>query len=298
MTITGLENNYYLSGNDIWIGVGNFTEPVSILEITAKNLTTGVLLPLFRLSASPTNDFNFNISQIIRALFPEPNHISNNNLQNFQIDFKAIFTATETPDEVQSLIRFFVRGGRNKNVNNEWYLTSGTELIVGRWLTWSGVTLPTSAQRIIGGAITSFTAPNPYKILRTNCSPVIVKFLNSLGGYQYFFFERIEKKTKSNSGKIVDRIATRLREDNFRQIGNESVTGYELFTKTPEEIQSVFTDLVKSLEVFIYNQTGEDNDAKWQRVILDDNDAVWNNYDRVFTNSLSVRLPINTTVKL
>ena len=298
MTITGLENNYYLSGNDIWVGVGTFTEPVSVLEVTAKNLTTGVLLPPFMPSPSPTNVFSFNISQIIRALFPEPNHLSNNNLQNFQIDFKAIFTAEETPDEVQSLIKLFVRGGRSKNINDEWYLTSGTELIVGKWILWQGVTLPGNPQRLSGGAIISTTTTNTYTILRTNCNPVIVKFLNSLGGYQYFFFERIEIKTKSNSGKIIDKTTTRLRQDNFRQIENESVTGYELFTKTPEEIQSVFTDLVKSLEVFIYNQTGEDNDAKWQRVILEDNDAVWNNYDRVFANSLSVRLPINTTVKL
>lgn len=298
MTITGLENNYYLAYNDVWVSVANFTEPVSVLEVTVKNLTNGALLPPFKMSASPSNDFEFNVSQIIRALFPEPNHTANNSMQNFQIDFTAKFTATETPDEKQTLIRFFVRGGRNKNINDEWFLTSGTELIVGRWLTWNGVTLPTSAQRIIGGAITSFTASNPYRIMRTKCDPIIVKFLNSIGGYQYFFFEAKEKSIKTKSSEIIDRTAYRLRDDNFRAIENDSETEFELTTKTPAEVQPVFDDLIQSMEVFIYNAAGEDDAAKWQRVRLEGNESIENNYDKVFNNSLKISIPNYKSVKL
>src|SRR5690606_40649740 len=89
MTIDGLYENYFLTGNDIWISVIEFDEggDVKELELTVTNLTTGATLPMFRFYPDPNNNFRFNISQIVRALMPLPNHITPNSIQQLQFHF-------------------------------------------------------------------------------------------------------------------------------------------------------------------------------------------------------------------
>lgn len=148
MIITGLENNYYLTQNDIWVSVGIFSEAVSTLDITVKNIDTGKELPALKLYPSPNNDFQFNISQVMRALMPEPNHINNNNLQKFSISFTAHYVDSNSPDKNITLEKHFIRGGRNKDVNKHWYLQEGSKLVVGKWIQWNNVNLPNLPQRI------------------------------------------------------------------------------------------------------------------------------------------------------
>ena len=148
MIITGLENNYYLTQNDIWVSVGIFSEAVSTLDITVKNIDTGKELPALKLYPSPNNDFQFNISQVMRALMPEPNHINNNNLQKFSISFIAHYVDSNSPDKNITLEKHFIRGGRNKDVNKHWYLQEGSKLVVGKWIQWNNVNLPSLPQRI------------------------------------------------------------------------------------------------------------------------------------------------------
>lgn len=287
MTITGLENNYYLSQNDIWIKVGGIVEKIASLELSVKNLTTSKELsaPL-RLYPSPTNDFHFNICLPVRALFPYPSHIVVNSLQFFEITFTIKFDESEIPDEVLTLSKFFVRGGRNKNGNDEWYLSASQELIVGRWIDW-GIALPTFAKRIQGATIVDFIPSNPFKInLRNNCNYTAVKFLNSLGGYQYYIFESHEIKTKSKAGKTVSRIANQLREDNFLNVGIDIENSIEFQAKTPFEVQDLITDLISSFEILLYNPDGTDENSRWQRLSLESNDSIKNTFDRVYENKL------------
>lgn len=285
MTITGLENNYYLTQNDIWVKISGVAEPIASLELSVKNLTASKELPTLRLYPSPNNDFQFNISLPVRGLFPFPNHINVNSLQNYELKFTIKFGDTNLPDEVQTIEKFFVRGGREKNGIDEWYLLPSQELIVGRWIDW-GISLPTYAKRIQGSTIVDFIPSNPYKFILRGCDYKIVKFLNSLGGYQYYIFEAFEIKNKSKSGKTIARIANRLREDNFLNIGIENEKEIEFTTKTPFEIQSVITDLISSFEVLIYNPDGNDEASRWQRLLLESNDSVENNYDRVYENKI------------
>ncbi len=298
MTISGLENNYYLTQNDIWIRVDGFPEAVSILEVKATNLTSELILPPLKLSASPSNDFQFNICQLVRALMPEPNHLAINSLQSFQIEFKAKYVNTELPDDEDVLIKYFVRGGRDKNGNDEWFLQPSEELVVGRWIDW-GIPLPTYAKRIQGDEIVDYIPNNQFKIsLRNNCNYTAIKFLNSLGGYQYYIFESHEIKIKSKAGKTIPTIAYRLRNDNFINIGIEKEKTIELSTKTPFEVQSVISDLVGAFEVFLYNPEGFDENAKWQRLQLESNDSIENSYDRVYENTLKYSFAQTRTIEL
>lgn len=286
MTITGLENNYYLSQNNIWLKINEFASTVSIVELKVTNLTTGNDLPIFKLAASLNNDVQFNISQIVSALMPELDHINLNTLQSFQFDFTAKFTDSEIEDDISSLTKFFVFGKRLKNGNNEWYLQDSQELIVGKWIEWVGVTLPGFAKKIQGASILDFIPTDFYKKNVLNCDFRILKFLNSLGGFQYFVFESFEIKTKSKAGKTISKITDQLRKDNFINLKNETEQTIEFTTKTPFQIQGVFTDLVTSSDIFLYNSNGSDDNAKWQRLKLENNDSIENNFDRIYENKI------------
>lgn len=295
MTISGLENNYYLSQNDIWIKVGGIVPKIAYLELAVKNLSTLKDLPALRLYPSPSNDFHFNICLPVRSLFPYPSHIVVNSLQFFEFTFTVKFDEESIPDEVLTMSKFFIRGGRNKNVNDEWYLSPSQELIVGRWIDW-GLYLPQFARRIQGALLVEFIPANQFKMkLRNNCNYKMIKFLNSLGGYQFYVFESFEIKTKSKSSKTISRIANRLREDNALNVGVDVERTIEFTAKTPFEIQDVITDLISSFEILMYNPDGTDDFASWDRLILESNDSIENNFDRVYENKLKFSFANNVT---
>lgn len=302
MTITGLENNYYLSQNDIWITVNGFTALPDILELTVTNTTTGKSLPILRMSPSPNNEFKFNICIPVRGLFPFPDHINVNSLQSFQFDFKVKFEKegdVEILDEALSVSKLFVLGGRNKNGNDEWYLSSSEELIVGKWIEWRGITLPGYAKRIQGDVIVDFVPTDKLTLFTPNtCDYRILKFLNSLGGYQYYVFERFQEKSKTKVSKTISKISERLRRDNFRNMGLDVERTIEFQTKTPWEAQSVITDLISSPEVLMYDATGNDNESKWQRLIIENNDSLENNWEQVYDNKIEFSFSkyINRTI--
>lgn len=286
MTVTGLENNYYLAFNDIWIAVNGFAQDVNILEIKVTNLTTGIALKEFELSPSPDNDFEFNICIPVRNLFPETDHININSLQSFKIDFKASFEDTAIPDETITIEKYFVRGGRNKQGINEWFLNPSEELLVGKWIDYVGITIPGYPQRIQGTSIVNYIPTTSYKVLKTSCDYKIVKFLNSLGGYQFFIFEKWEIKRPTKAGKLIKKKTNRLRKDNFRNVAIANSRTIVFHAFTPWEIQEIFSELVESPEVFLYNPSGTDNDSKWERLAIENNESIENNWTRKYENKV------------
>ncbi|MDV4023895.1 hypothetical protein CMT52_17475 [Elizabethkingia anophelis] len=120
----------------------------------------------------------------------------------------------------------------------------------------------------------------------SNCDYKIVKFLNSLGGYQFYVFEKFEIKSKTKSGKTIPKITGALRQDNFRNLSIDTERTITFKTRTPFNVQEVITDLISSLEVYLYNPDGEDDNAKWERLKLENNDSIENNYDRMYENNI------------
>lgn len=301
MTITGLENNYYLTQNDIWVVISGFTEVVSKVILDFKNLVTNEELNGFECSASPDNECYFNVCFPIRALIPSPNHIVNNNLQQFQIDITVKFQNTATPDEEQSITKYFVRGGRDKSGTSEWYLNNGDFLVVNYWIeggvTWTAEGIPV---KISGGSLVE-DENYPLKTTvqeRKNCDGILVKYLNSIGGYQYFYFDRYELKNKTKSKKTIQNISTRLRKDNFKNIGYEETKTMSLYAFTESFIQPNFEDLIRSPQILYYDENGNDNDSKWHLVKIDDNTSTFNNYENLYENKVEFTLPNYRTIEL
>lgn len=301
MTINGLSNNYYLTQNDIWVVINGFTSVVSKVILDFKNLITNQELKGLECSASPDNDCVFNVCFPIRALMPEPNHTTNNNLQQFQIKITVKFKDTAVADEVQTITKYFVRGGKNKSAANEWYLNNNDFLVVGKWISggtsWTALSNP---QKISSGSIVE---DNSYQDKvnvdeRKGCNGILIKYLNSLGGYQYFYFDRYEDKNKTKPSKPVQRIATRLRKDNFQNTGLEETRTRTLYAYSEKQIQENFIDLVRSPQLFFYDENGNDDDSKWHLIKIDDNSSQWNNYENVFENKVEFTLPNYRTIAL
>lgn len=286
MKINGLKNNYYLAFNDVWIVIDGFTDNTSLLEIVVTNLTTGISLKEFQLSPSPDNDFEFNICIPVRNLFPKTDHINVNSLQSFKLDFKVKFEDTNIADEVFTIERYFVRGGRNKSAGSEWFLTPSQELIIGKWIEWRGITLPGYAKRIQANLIVDYVPTSSFKIPNPSCDYKILKFLNSLGGYQFFLFEKWEIKRPTKAGKKIIKKTNRLRSDNFKNTSIENSRTIEFHSFTPWEIQEVFAELVDSPEVFLFHPEGNDNESKWELLELENNESIENNWTRKYENKV------------
>ncbi len=293
MDITGLDNNYYLAGNDIWVQVSNFAKIPLRLELKVLNINTGKTLPLFRLYADLENIFRFNVSQTIRPLQPLPNHINVNSLQSYKLEFKVIFE--DNTSETTILDRFFVRGGRDKNNTDEWYLSASSPLLVGKWVDWRGIILPNYAKRIQIDEVIDFipATEDTFKmVLPSSCNAKIIKFRNSLGGYQNWVFETFEIKTKVKGKALISHIPMRLRDSVGRNIGTETTKEISLKTRTPAELQEILIELMQSPEVLMYDPLGVDAESSWYRLQLSNsNDAIYNSNDMSYLNEIDFILP-------
>lgn len=286
MTITGLDNNYYLCRNDIWIKVSQ--ENAKNLEIKVKNIVSEKELT-FRLQPI-NNEYYFNISLPIRALFEPINHLSNplNTMQEFSIE------VTGYQQEGEKKITFrkqFIYGFKEKqNAKNEnWYLSMGDVLHSGV-VPFFNVVAPIHYYKITEFGVVHYY-PTADAIMGVNvkdrCSSVVVKFLNSLGGYSYYAFESFEKKTKVKSGKSIGKIATHLNKSKFGSLENEIETTIEFQTKTPENLQPLFRELIISHDVYMFVSGGNTEDDRWIKLKPENNDILYNSWDFSYENKIS-----------
>lgn len=291
MDIIGLENNYYLSGNDIWIKVQNFPKIPVKLELQVTNTNTSKTTSILRIYPDLSNVFEFNLSQAIRPLQPNPDHTDINTLQNYEMVFTVIYD-DETSD-AETVDKYFIRGGRYKNNVDEWHLENGAKLIISKWVEW-GVPLPGFANKIQDQLILDYvpTASETYRMFLKTCNYKIIKFLNSLGGYQFWIFESNEEEIKAKPLDEVSITPSRLRDNIYRNIGSENTREITLKSKTPIDLQPIIMNLIGSNDILMYDPAGTDNESRWTRIILSGSpEAIINTTDRVYTNEIKFKLP-------
>lgn len=286
MTVTGLDNNYYLCRNDIWINVTQ--ENTKNLEIKVKNIVSEKEFS-FRLQPI-NNEYYFNISLPIRALFEPINHLSNplNTMQEFSIEITGYQQESE---EKITFRKQFIYGFREKqNAKNEnWNLNMGEFLHNGVFPIFD-IPLLMPYYIITNLGVTyyyPFGSETMNFNLKNKCNAKVLKFLNSLGGYSYFAFENFEKKTKVKSGKVIGRIATQLNKNTFENLENEIEDTIEFKTKTPEILQPLFRELAMSHDVYMYVTGGHTEEDKWIKLKPENNDTLYNSWDFSYENKIS-----------
>lgn len=146
--ITGLQHDFYLSGNPLWVKIYDLENIPNYAEITIVNTTTGKGYNTLKKNFATDGTCEFNIMSIIEALMPYPDHINNNNLNKFSINLTVKYEDPNISDTVMIYEKQVIRGFRNKNANKEQYLESGSKLVVGKWIQWNNVNLPSLPQRI------------------------------------------------------------------------------------------------------------------------------------------------------
>lgn len=140
--ITGLQHDFFLSGNPLWVKIYDLDNEPNYAAITVFNTTTDKGYNTLKKNFAPDGTCEFNIMSIIEALMPYPDHINNNNLNYFNISIKVKYKNTTLADTEYDFKRFVIRGRANKQSNKEQYIDSQSKLIVGKWLQWEGVNIP------------------------------------------------------------------------------------------------------------------------------------------------------------
>ena len=130
MTILNFGDNNYLTGNDLWVTIKDFANPVKNLKLRVKNLANLkqhdlVLYPL------PNNQFTLNITTAARSLFDAPIHDSLplNTLAKFEIKFDVSFVGA-FPNDVQTINKNFIRGYRNSKGSDKNFIDAPFDIFI------------------------------------------------------------------------------------------------------------------------------------------------------------------------
>ena len=90
----------------------------------------------------------------------------------------------------------------------------------------------------------------------------------------------------------------RLRDDNFRSLGLKTEEEIVLKTSTPFDLQDIVLDLMRSSEVYMHDQNGNDDQSRWIRLQPESNDSVKNNKDLSYDNELTYNIINNVNIWL
>lgn len=305
MNISGLESNFYLVDNPVYLTASGILTSSIYIEyyLTVYNPNGSI-----KETSQPQRIYNLNtsvsldIAPLLKSFMPEPAHNTEyTNLTDFAFynnSFKGKVTVkeyayayySEGSGEIGTLTRelvvkdtkeatkFFIRGGKRTYDSNQ-HLSTGNNLIVTNKIpVWGGYPSDLYYTDATDGIKKSNVIPGSLKEERIvkGCDPKYVKFMNSLGGYSYWLFENWETKDRnSNLGDI-------LRRQDILDLGNESEESLTLISKVPNRFINLMKDLIVSKEIYVYDQSVQ----TWTRLSSDSNDVKENPYD------------VNTKVKL
>lgn len=304
MTIIGLENDYYLAENDIWITVEFDDEPVK-LELLAESVVPALALPVFRFYPDGNWEVRFNISQIVRAMLRDPMHLSAFNIQQFRFTFNGYFVDPLMPNEQQVVLKYFVRGGAEREGLKVWHLQENQPMWIGDPIRWIGAseTFLMFGNYKVGASVNLVDLNVPIDIptedpdtvpmipVRIECDYKILKYRNSLGGYEYFLFDRFEENQKSEKGRTIPIPATALAFNNVKNLEAKYTRTIKFFSRTPAEAQNHFSELAKSREVYLYTGTTPMSQASWEPLVLAGSSSLENNWDKVYHNEIEFEFP-------
>lgn len=301
--VTGLTaNSIYLTGNDIWVRIWEsdvFAAPtVSSLTVQVEGINGEyVFYP------SPVNDFYLNLSAIVKLGFEAPKHDENYidptpypATTNF-IKKKVTFTVSKLGGtQSVNVTSYFLRGykrtnGTNIKFNFGKFLTNSSKIPVWPGYPSSAYYVPDALNSLPGTAITihkQINIPNSSReeLKVKGCENVYVKFMNSLGGYSYWLFEKNET---DNKNKHLGYTKSRQGYSDFGSYGSRS---RQLQSKVPSKYSGLMLDLIESPEAYIYNPSATIAADKWQRIILEDNNIPENSWDTLYEVKIDVTVPL------
>lgn len=289
MNISGIDSNYYLSDNPIFVELSDFETPTKVIEVRVKNLST-------QINSSPLRYYLFDesitidIAPLVKAMMQEPNLFapyvqqSIGTVQRLQRNYVHLeFSFIEYTDPVhivnlEKRTKTFIRGGKRTYQSNQktnfGAILSPTEIIP----IWPGfpkayyyigqvTNHPTQYTGIVYNSIIPQERTKTLKV--KTCDSQYVVFLNSLGGYSHWLFENWE--TEESSDNIGSILGTR----SITDLGNEYEKSIVLISKVPKQFLPLMKDLIVSKEIYLYDPA----DQSYTRINSDNNKIKENPFD-------------------
>lgn len=295
MIIKGLELNGYYINNPLYIEVSDL---INTKYIEVSLAYAGASSVTYKLYPDLQGKVLVNVASMVRVILPLPvantdytNNTTENTVHELSITIKEY--KTDNTSTEQSFVKKFVRGGKIGNLINQVAQVGVTLTNSKKLPVWKGkpVALYNMTKDLTVGKHPIVVNTNFYddnynidvEIQTTRyVDGVYLKFLNSLGGYSYWLFERSSTKIKSDnigyyvtptiSGEVVNDMGQEVQEESTA----ESVVKAEYI--------GIIKDLITSSEV--YQFTGDNN---WERIILDGNSLTVNPAKKVYDVSISYK---------
>ena len=290
MTITGLENNYYLINNSINLLINGFASTVSYLEIKATNSNTTKVAEIRIYPISGT--FKIDISHLVKSTFNQPSYPNVNlNLNSISLDFKAYFV--NNTNSTTTITKFFIRGGNHQGIypncirEKENYLLNGdviSNLITSKMPCWrcdleDFSSLITQQSPKINGAV--------YDLITTDtecfdkpCKGIRVIFLNQYGTYSGWYFNNYEVADSTKHVDFIQQFGTAFNGNNFNDLGSKVTTTLTVKDSVPVAYNNLIRQLIISIEVYVIEN------GFFRKVIL--NNSKWNFNSRENTYKHSI----------
>lgn len=266
LTITGLQSNYYLANNPIYI-TARETSSWDYAVVKVGDLPVATVTPI-------DNEVRFNIAPFIKSLMPNVSFNVFDNILSAEIrvtTFRRLLNNVSIVVSQETFNKTFIRGGNNRNLPN--YNVSANQIlkVTDKLPYWSGYNAMYS-RMVQAGSINTISEypldhpqniPNEKERLSVKgCNPKFVKFLNRLGGYSYWLFEVSETALTNNDLGTINN-------NYIADLGYSYNEEIELYSKIPERYMSLMEDLIFSPSTWLF----EKEENKWHRVKLSNNNV-------------------------
>ena len=269
-----LNGNGYLINNEIWFNINADTEAV-YFKIVLTNLSNAKITTQF-VSYAINNNVFVNIQSAVKGLFDSPNGTTNNST-------KIQISITANDGTNITFIKDFVRGGNRVNETNQTISSNQLLRLAEKLPVWSGFPVYdyflTSGYVIQEkGLVDLDPALIDYKRIK-GCNNIYLKFLNQKGGYSYWLFESWTEKEQNNPlGYLIDG------SNNMLDLGSESKSDLQIYSKIPKEYKQYAFDLIDSLDVYAYQN------GTWKKLFMKSNNIEKDNIKKVYTVTLNIDL--------
>lgn len=268
-----LNSNGYFINNEIWFNI-NSDSDVVYYKLIFTNLGNAKISTQFISYADANDNTYVNIQSVVKSLMNVPDGETNNSTK-IQISI----TANEGTNI--TFTKDFIRGGKRVNDTNQTISPNQTLRLSEKLPVWSGFPVYDyflSSGYVIQKQNLADVTNIDYKRIK-GCNNIYLKFLNQKGGYSYWLFESYTgKESGTNLGYVTS--AT----NNIIDLGNESKSGLEVYSKIPKEYRDYALDFVVSPDIYAYQN------GAWKKVSTANNSVEWDNIKKVYSVNFQIGL--------
>lgn len=256
MIVNGINKNRYLINNPIYVDITNIPSAASYVLVTIQPEENGQdnIPPSLRLY--PINGaLYFDLSEGIKSFFPVPDFKNETplgqpiltNYLRAKISFAAVNSTGETLETVSSK-NHFMRGGRKNHKTNQTLSANEDLRVSDKSPRWGAYPVRRFYLDDDNAIISTNLLPQDTENMRVvGCNPMYFKFLNTLGGYSYWLFEKWRYTENVKDSDVV-----RSRKFNY-SLGAEPTYELEAEGRVDRRYFKTIRSLAESSEIYVYD---------------------------------------------